>query len=428
MSDKFGLPTDAQLEKINRLAKRTLSKDEVFTFPNKLVGDMIIPERYVQLTKELLDVFSADAKAGVSVLLDHSWRPDGFFGMGGRPKSAIPYGRTFDSRYEDGTEEGETISLVADHYMVRGIELDGIKTDDLIASIEAGTLFDSSIGFSYSRAICSVCGGDYRKCDHFAGRTYEIEDDDGVTRKKFCYIQANPPGLLMENSLVFDGAYPGAGVMSRDGDIFENENGLYQVVNDPKDIDPSKALISTYSQRTGLITMIKKSDKKKVFTVTDDLKTKDSLEKGGENMDEKVLKMLEAFEITFKKGETKYEDILSQFAEKWDETVNAIKESAESLKEGECIITQEQKTEYDAYRKELLEDALAMGVRAMGNDFPKETWEKTFTNMGAKAIKDIMKTWEAQANAEIPAGRKTDPEAGQEKAVSLPDEAFKVGK
>lgn len=188
---KFGVPTDEQLVKINKLSKRTLTTDEVFVFPGKLAGDMIIPGRYVQLTKGLLDVFANDANKGVSLLLDHSWAPDGFWGLGGRPKMAMPYGRTFDSRYESSTEEGETISLVADHYMARGIELDGIKTDDLIASIGAGTLFDSSIGFSYGKATCSICGENYRssKCEHMAGRTYEIEDEDGVVRKSILLYQ-----------------------------------------------------------------------------------------------------------------------------------------------------------------------------------------------------------------------------------------------
>lgn len=459
----FGVPTDEQLSKINKLAKRKLSKDEVFAFPNKLAGDMIIPNRYVQLTKELLDVFSSDANKGVSLLLDHSWASDGFWGLGGRPKMAMSYGRTFDSRYESSTEEGETVSLVADHYMKRGIELDGIKTDDLIASIEAGTLFDSSIGFSYSKATCSVCGDNYYRCNHYAGKTYEIENEDGTVSNKFCYIKAKPPGFLMENSLVFDGAYPGAGIMSNAGAILENETGIYQVINEFKDIDPSKTLVSTYSQRTGLITMVKKSDHKKIFKgakVEDDIEqpivtTKDSLEyrqsilgskkdinlKGDENpMNEKVLKMLETLGIEYNEEDTT-EELWSKIAEKWDGSLKI----AEGVEELKFYMTQDQVTEKlgaelsadevlklakegQEYRKSLSDEAIAMGVRAMGNDFPKETWENSFANMDTKAIKDIMATWELQANASIPAGRQTDPAAGQGQKLSIPDAAFKVGK
>lgn len=434
---EFGVPTDEQLAIINKLAKRNLTKEEVFVFPNKLAGDMIIPDRYVQLTKELLDVFAADAKAGVSLLLDHSWAPDGFWGIGGRPKMAMSYGRTFDSKYETSTEEGETIALVADHYMKRGIELDGIKTDDLIASIEAGTLFDSSIGFSYSKAICSVCGKNYRnydECKHFAGKTYEIEDDDGVTRQKLCYIKAKPPGFLMENSLVFDGAYPTAGVLSKTGDILENETGIYQVVTEAKDIDPSKPLISTYSNRGGLLTMVKKSDHKKPYSLGG---IKDEKLKGAEKpMDEKTLAMLKELGIEYKEGETKEEELLSKIAEKFDsikpteptepkeEFMSKEKASEKLGKELSADEVLKLAKEGQEYHKTLSDEALAMGVRAMGNDFPKETWEKSFATMSSTDIKNIMKTWEAQANLDIPSGRQTNPSLDGTQSQNLPDEAF----
>lgn len=435
---EFGVPTDEQLAKINKLAKRKLKKEEVFVFPGKLAGDMIIPERYIQLTKELLDVFAKDANKGVSLLLDHSWAPDGFFGIGGRPKAAIPYGRTFDSRFEDGEEEGETVSLVADHYMVKNVEIDGINTNDLIASIEAGTLFDTSIGFSYGKAICSVCGEDYYRCNHFKGKEYEIEKEDGTTEIKLCYVKAKPPGFLMENSLVFDGAYPGAGVLSKAGDILENETGIYQVVDELKDIDPNKELIATYSQRTGLITMVKKSDYKKPYSLGG---IKDNDKKGVESfMNDKVLKMLNTLGVTYKEGETKAEELLTKIAETWEEMTTTQKQDNETFmtkdevkeKLGTELTADEVLNlakEGQEYRKQLIDEAIAMGVRAMGNDFPADTWKESFATMSTKAIKDVMKTWELQAKDEIPAGRQTDPEAGSNKLVqNLPDEAFKVGK
>ena len=452
---KFGVPTEAQLAKINKLAKRTLSADEVFVFPTKLAGDMIIPNRYVQLTKELLDVYAEDAKNGVSLLLDHSWSPDGFFGLGGRPKAAIPYGRTFDSCYETGTEEGETVSLMGDHYMLRGVELDGIKTDDLAISIEAGTLFDTSIGFGYDRAVCSICGNNYRdyeKCKHISGKTYEVDGTDGVTRNQLCYIKAKPPGFLMENSLVFDGAYPGAGVMSKAGDILENQNGAYEVVEDIKGIAPDRHMIATYSQRAGLTTLVKKSEYKKINPVTypitqgqihgKAIKTVlETIEKGDESkMNENLKKLLEAFSIKVEEGKT-VEELCNQLADAYV----AIPEVEPKEGEAASYMTQEQATEKLGkeltadevlslanegidYRKQLTDEALAMGVRAMGNEFTKETWEQTFASMGTKNIKDIMKTWETQANSSIPAGRKTDPAAGQLEQATAPDEAFKVGR
>lgn len=441
---KFGVPTEQQLAKINKLAKRALSSDEVFVFPDKLAGDMIIPDRYVQLTSELLQVFLMNAQSGVSLLLDHSWHADGFFGMGGRPRAAIPYGRTFDARLGNSNVEGETVELNADHYIVRGMSIDGVSTDDLITGIEAGTLFDSSIGFNYNVGICSVCGGNYFKgseCQHYTGKTYEVEID-GITKNVLCYIKAQPPGALWENSLVFDGAYPTAGVLSK-GDVLENESGIYEVITEFKDVDPAKQIIATYGQRTGLLTMIKKSDHKKIFAM-----------KGGEKpMNEKLKKMLETLGVTFEEGKTTFEELCNGLAEKWEPlSVPGHEDNApESLgvpmseikgKLGKDLSVDEllklaadgqsfanQKAEYDTYRQQTVDAALAMGVRAMGNDFPSETWTQTFSSMGKKAIEDITKTWEAQAKADIPAGRLTNPEANSQKqSQSIPEEMYQVGR
>lgn len=437
MSVKFGTPTEEQLAKINSFAKRTLSADEVFCFPNKLAGDMIIPDRYIKLSKELLEVFMANAKSGVSLLLDHSWCPDGFFGLGGRPKAAIPYGRTFDARLEVSDVEGETVALNADHYMLRGVEIDGISTDNLIQSIEAGTLFDTSIGFNFSKGTCSVCNKEYYSsdCRHFAGRTYEVEGEDGVIRNVLCYVTAKPPGALWENSFVFDGAYPTAGVLSKAGEIIENQNGIFEVVTELKGIDPAKQLVATYSNRAGITTFVKKSDHKKIYSM-DNGKSKE-----GGKMNEEVLAILTTFGIEVEEGKTlSVEEIKTLLTEKFKESIplTGIEETPEYLSKEKATEALGNEMSADevlkfakegvAYHKQVVEEAIAMGVKAMGNDFPAETWKNTFATMGTVAIKDIAKTWETQAQNSISTGRLTEPKGEGEKQADYPDEAFKVGK
>ena len=68
-----------------------------------------------------------------------------------------------------------------------------------------------------------------------------------------------------------------------------------------------------------------------------------------------------------------------------------------------------------------------MGVRAMGNEFKAETWKVTLATMETAAIKDIMANFETQAK-NIPAGRHTDPDGTGKQGLSIPDDAFKVGK
>lgn len=457
----FGVPTDEQLTKINKLAKRTLSKDEVFVFSGKSAGDLLIPNRYTKLSPELLQVMIEDAKKGVSFMLNHNWSNWG--GIQG-----IPYGKVFDGRIIPSSAEGETVEMHLDKFIVRDDEIiDGVSANALIKRIETGILSDTSIGFSTDRMTCSICGMNYysRDCNHYRGGTYTMEDGS----KKVCTLTAMPPSIiipynnnaLFEESIVWDGAYPGAVVtQSKHGDIIETTSGKFSILEDKEELPENTPLLGHY-HNGNIVTMVKKSDHKKVFatggvTTQPIVTTKDSPEfrqsifgieknvnlKGSENpMDENLKKMLETFGIavTDSDGNYNFQEILSQLAEKWEKSLE-VAEPQEGVFMAQDQVTEKLGIELSAdevlklakegqeYRKSLSDEAIAMGVRAMGNDFPKETWENSFANMDTKAIKDIMATWELQANASIPAGRQTDPAAGQGHKLSIPDAAFKVGK
>jgi hypothetical protein len=454
--NKFGVPTEAQLAKINKLAKRTLSLDEVFVFSGKSAGDLMIPGRYMRLSKELLQVMATDAQKGVSFMLNHNWSS---FGV-----QAVPYGKVFDGVIESSTEEGETVSLSLSKYIVRDSEVvDGVSADNLIKKIETGVLSDTSIGWGTDTMVCSICGMNYYggECSHWKGRTYEMADGS----QKLCTVTAMPPSIIIpynnnalyEESIVWDGAYPGAIVtQSKHGDVIEMPNGKFTVIQDKEEL-PENTLFYGKYHNGDIIIMVKKSDNKKIFAVTDVLndasnhsasagqlvgKTIKTILKGGENlMNEKAIKMLEAFGITFKEGESTTEELFDQLAEKWatipvvepkeGETQSYMTQVQVSEKLGKEMPADEVlklAKEGQDYHKQVIDDAVAMGVRAQGNDFPAETWKTTFSAMGTSAIKDIMKTFEAQAKAELPAGRLTNPGASFNKDVSIPDEAFTVGK
>ena len=420
---KFGVPTDEQLAKINKLSPKTFSPEEVFCFSGKSAGDMIIDNRYIQLSKELLETFIKDAQTGVSWLLNHSWASFS--------EPVTSFGRTFDGRLEPSSVNGETVAMFLDKYMPRSDTLkNGRSTNSVIEDIENGVLFDTSIGWGSSKMVCSICNMDYYggDCNHIRGRTYE--DADG--NSKLCYVVAKNPGYLMEESGVFDGAYKGAGIsMSSAGDEFETPQGKFIIVDELKELPKGTNVFGSYSEKGGIVTFIKKTEHKKIFAM-----------KGDENkMNEKVLKMLEAFGIVTEAFGADMGKALEMLAEKYATIPVA------EPKEGEVqsYMTQEQTTkklgkevsaddvlklakEGQEYHAQVIDDAVAMGVRAQGNDFPVETWKNTFSTMGTLAIKDIMKTFEAQAKAEIPAGRLTNPGAGFSKDASIPDEAFTVGK
>ena len=203
--------------------------------------------------------------------------------------------------------------------------------------------------------------------------------------------------------------------LSSVGEILENESGKYQIIGETKEIDPSKTLIASYSERTGLITMVKKSDHKKIFKGID--VGKDNLKGGEKNMDENLKKMLETFGVEFEGDEINHEELLAKLAEKLDTTVESIKESVKAIQLSEGVneldpvdvyLSMEQVSEKlgaelsaenvlklakegQDYHALVIEEAIAMGVRAQGNDFTADTWKETFAGMSTKAIKDISK-------------------------------------
>lgn len=413
----FGVPTAGQLEKINALAKRTLSKEEVFAFSTKMVGDALLTERYMKLHKSLLELYKTDAKTGVAFMLDHAWA-----GI----QKALVYGRTFDAsiKRSDGTVEGETWALHGDTYIVRGKEKDGISTDSIIADIEDGTLFDVSIGFGFETSICSVCGENYYRCEHWRGREY-----DG----QLCYIIAKPPGYLMELSGVFDGAYPTAGILSQMS-LPEGQSELIQLPDEELKKLPSGIMTyASYGSNSGrLLTYHKKDDlaKGNTFSVPDLSKPKGS----DQEMSEPVTYTQEQVDALIKEA-----------VDKAVAEALANAPAVDPPATPEAFMTQEQATEKLGkelpadkvltyakegmdYMAQLVDDAVAMGVRAQGNDFPAETWKNTFAGMSSQGIKDIMATFEKQAKEEIPAGRQSSAFNQQTIAQTLPDDAFKVGR
>jgi hypothetical protein len=448
---KFGVPTEEQLAKINKLAKRTLSADEVFAFSGKSAGDMLIPNRYTRISKELLQVMADDAKKGVSFMLNHNWSSWG--GIQG-----IPYGKVFDGELKVSLEDNEATELHLSKYIVRDDEIvDGVSANALIKRIETGILSDTSVTFSTDTMVCSICGKNYfsRECSHWRGAKYEMED--GTT--KTCTVTAMPPSIIIpynnnalyEESIVWDGAYPGAMVsQAKNGDIIELPTGNFAVLGDKEELPDNTAFLNKY-HNGNILTLVKKSDHKKVHNLGGiDEGNKEGVKK---LMNEKLQKMLKDFGMSVEETEKLTVDdaseILNQLAEKWDNKVEEIKASVEpvmaQLDSTEEFLSKETVKEKlgaeltadnvlnlakegQEYRKQLIDDTIAMGVRAMGNEFKAETWKVTLSTMESSAIKDIMANFETQAKNNIPNGRQTDANAGMGVKVSPPDEAFKVGK
>ena len=146
-----GVPNAQQLEKINALAKGTLTAEQVYVFSVRLCDDQVDRD-FERFDTEALPVL-AKLFVGKSGIVDHKW------------SAGSQLARIFDT--EILTEEGVT-GIKAWAYIRRGG-----AGDEWIADIEAGIKKEVSVGCAMGRSVCSICGGEYGSCGHRKGEYYE---------------------------------------------------------------------------------------------------------------------------------------------------------------------------------------------------------------------------------------------------------------
>lgn len=447
----YGKPTPKQLELINKYSKRELSEDEVFVFSDKLVGDMVIPKRFMKLHRQTLERFKENVNEGLPLLIDHSWVASMFGG-----KAAIPYGRVINGRIKKGDAEGETWALHSDVYLPRGVDIEGVSTDSLISSIETGTMVDSSIAWMAETWNCSVCKSDIRRCDHMPGETYEGE---------LCYADIRPPAEMIENSLVFSGAYPTAGALSS---IDVKEDNLDEVL-DIKDVHPESNVYCTFSKKGGVYIYEAHNKKHKnhkkggINDMSD--RGKEEVEQS-EEIKDKELEVKQSEEIKGQELEVKEEETKHDFLvldsegesvtysykteELSDGTIltkiqtdsHAATEGAPEEENNEYISESKVEEELGSkisaekllklakdgmvYREDLIEETIKAGIRAHGNEFPEQSWRQLLSEpqRTIEAIKEFRNMFNKSAEDIIPEGRATKSKKQDKKQDEDPDEAF----
>ncbi|RYG48701.1 hypothetical protein EON79_03680 [bacterium] len=211
---------DEALALINALrpaSSRPLTLDEVYIHRIEAASGAFISDRFAFMgTSTLLNIAKGGA-AGIAFMNSHRT------GDMSTP-SELPFGRTFAGRYEAKMGRGGRLQerALLGFYMLRGIQPNGANgpsSDDLHRMIDGGQLFDVSVGLApgeRGKAVCDVCGQDYRKCDHYAGTNHEMSMDEqqaqvarGVPGGQATYRLEDYE--ISEVSGVYDGAVPGAG-------------------------------------------------------------------------------------------------------------------------------------------------------------------------------------------------------------------------
>ena len=187
-----GIPTEQDMETINKFTRRKLTAQEVYVFPVVLC-DNEIDRDGERFTTRALHTLSG-LFVGKTGIFDHN------------PKGHNQTARIFETAVEEDPERttcaGEPYRrLKARAYMVR------TKANaDLILEIDGGIKKEVSVGCAVAKSACSVCGKDPRHdpCGHRPGETYgEVK----------CCVELDEPTDAYEWSFVAVPAQVGAGVV-----------------------------------------------------------------------------------------------------------------------------------------------------------------------------------------------------------------------
>ena len=414
------IPTDEQWKKMKRHIKGdNYKKEDFFVFETLAVGDKIVPNRHMKLMPELLMTMREDAEKGVSLMLNHNWSQVGV--------QSIPIGKVFDGRIAGPSQDGETTTLYTTQYILRDdSKMDGYSKNDIIKLIESGILADTSVGWGTTRESykCNICGNsiyDWRKCEHIPGQKYIVNEETNEVKE--CIIEAYSPkekhignNVLMENSIVFDGAYPNAIIQSAAGEEIETPNGKMKRLEGKENLS-EKDVIFGYSTAGGNINLLCKQTLEKggledmegneevnelenqveetneeTTTPAPEAEVETTPEVAPEETPEAEVEPEQTPEPEPEATETEAEETLSvekAILEKFGNICETVEELVQMAKEGL------------ENRNAVISQALESGVHSMGNAFDKEIFAKTFSNMQTKDIEQMGKTWEEQAQGKF---------------------------
>lgn len=330
--------------------------------------------------KTTLRNYAADAAEGVSVLDSHDAR-----------KLAVGYSFTGDVR--EG-EDGATIVL-SDWYTIRGLAFGGnhsyATTDDYIRAVEARLVRKISVGFYGGRQICDICRQSYYSwdCPHIGGVEYEIEGEDGQAR--VVATSTIYDARLGEYSLVFKGATPGAALRKLEREL--REGRLTR--------EHAAMLESRYR--------IKLPEPPKSGPGVELNRSKD--------MD---------FEKLYKDARATATEVVGEEAEPAD----ALRQLATEVERLRPLADDGR-----AYRADLIDEALAEGVRANGEDFAEESYRGILERADIATIKRMRDDWKRLGDKRFPGGAGSVPDdetpdktrAQADRAPALvPDEAYRA--
>lgn len=343
---------------------------EPFIFPAEISSNRL-DAYYGHMGESTLRNFAADAQAGVSFQDSHS-------------TARLGFGQSLTGTFEISDDIAR---VVADFYTVPGIEFGGMQsyksTDDFIKAVKSRLVRDVSVGFYGGDEICDICGESVwdfmeMRCPHIPGIEYPVGEQG---KERIVATFTVEDSHLAEVSAVYDGATPEAMILKAEraiamGELPERAARLLEMRYRIK-LPGAKSSGPGVDINKKDKTMTEAKDDKKIETPADPFANIRAI-------------------LTEAKAPGEPDEGI-----RWLVTEN-------TRLAGEVKRLQPLADDGAAYRADLIADALAEGVRAMGDDFPEESYRGMLeANPSIEAIKKIRNGFAEQAKKNFPNGRQT---------------------
>ena len=377
--------------------------------------------------------FARDAAAGVPFQNSHNVR-------------TLPFGASLTGRFHNG--RGDTPARVeADFYTIPGLRTNEVSTDDLIRGQRAGVLRDVSVGFTGGQTICSICNRDMNSfwdylfgdaeredvCLHFPGETYPVKDAAGkpTGEKALCLGQIENAGLV-EVSQVYRGATPGAAIQKARAfaDAGKLPPELARSLEQHYRIHLPQSHRAWAGHGPGTLTPTEKEPPMPDATPTtqDQERTTDATTPpaAAQPADQQARQPVPPTMLT---------PAVREELTRWgftlpDDDGAALRQAGEEISRLRTLAQDGQ-----AYRDDLIEQAITQGKRAQGVAFPEAGVRAMLAGATLEHVKQMRDSYRALADALVTPGARVDATvatddgaqpAGGTRTRDLPDSAYRA--
>ncbi len=383
-------------------------------FWDALISHNQVDAYFTRMAPSSLRNYAQDAEAGVS--FQNSHRTD-----------ELGFGRSLSGLYVESGED--MVEVLASFYTVRGLILNGVNTDHLVVGMLSGIVKDVSIGFYGGEFRCSLCGRDMWRdwdCWHIPGIKYPKRDEKGEQTGEDLAIAWVENARLAEVSAVYEGASPGCAILKAQreaeaGRISPAASRLIQAryrihlpekrsafqlsvadVELENDIPPNAQTIERQQQQE--VPMSGKPDGAQ--------QEQPNEERIAPQVTELVAEVVDIF--------APLRTILSEVsAPTGDDVISGVRWMAQQLQALRGLADDGR-----AYRSDLIDQALAEGVRAQGAAFPQESYKAMLENASLDNIKRVLSSFKEAASQRFEGGRQTEPgreDKGQTEEIARPN-------